>query len=187
MHEKKAIPLAAAVAVLAVLLGTVIQQSAVYGAPSSKTPSPRPTLKVKVSSHVCEEGDQVDVWFYITNPSTDMEDNDFMVIPGEPIHKVEVHSITLHCITPSGTMYECRFDAPSGSDQPPARWEDTIAYPMETSLVLCVALAQTGGVGTYKYTCTAKVTYEEETFYIQRTFRVQAQSPDTGPPDPEPL
>ncbi len=113
MHEKKAIPLAA-VAVLAVLLGTVIHQSAVYGAPSSKPPSPRPILTVKVSSHMCKANEVVDVWFYITNPSTDMETDDGI---SEPIHKVEVHSISVECITPDGTRDVWFFEPPSPSSQ----------------------------------------------------------------------
>jgi hypothetical protein len=181
MREKRVIPLVA-VAVAALLLGTVVQQSAVYGAPSSKTPSARPILKTKVSSHVCETGEHVDVWFYITNPSANMEDDDMITIPGEPIHKVEVHSISVQCVPPGGIAWETTFVAPYASEEQPARWEDTIVYPMETSMVLCVAFAYTEGVGIYEYTCTAEVTYEEETFYTQHTFRVRVQSPHSTIP-----
>ena len=179
MHEKKAIPLAA-VAVIALLLGTVIQQSAVYGAPSSKTPSPRPILKVKVSRHVCEAGELVHVWFYITNPSTDMAT--WGKLPPELGHIVEVNSISLECILPDGTGYERTFVPPDASLIPPTEWVDTTVYPMETSMVFYIGLAHTEGVGTYEYNCTANVTlhvtpFEEETLSIQRTFRVQAQRP----------
>jgi hypothetical protein len=100
----------------------------------------RPILKVVTTSprqtHI--DGDAIDTWLYVTNPSQSMDR--LMLLPDPPyteiLHTVTINYLKIDSVDPDGTQFSDTYYPPEGEPQDwdDYRW-DAIVNPRETSLV----------------------------------------------------
>jgi hypothetical protein len=168
-----------AVVLIAVCLATVILQSAMASPQTTRTKKAL-TFSLKIDTRAIQVGESAWTWLYVANPSADMEMAPSNPVPPpleiKPVHRVEVHSLTITEVSPTGVTTISAFE-PDGTDGIDElfryRW-DPVVYPLETSMVFFIGWGHEEGhlLGVYKYTYTLSVTYEGETFDLEQTFRL---------------
>ena len=105
-------------------------------------PSNRPILKVSLTSKLTYiDGEPVDTWLYVTNPSRSMDRLGLLPDPPytEILHTITINYLQINFIDSDGTEYINTYYPPEGEPQDwdDYRW-DAVVNPRETSLVFYI-------------------------------------------------
>lgn len=152
------------------VVSALVLISALVAITMAKPKANHMVFEVEVSDYKVRKGvdEMYDMWFYVTNPSRDMETAP--TVQRLPVHVVTVQLLTMRVENPDGTIDEIDLDP---SVHFAYRW-NLVVYPGERSLVFFIGTAVASlDTGTYQYTYTLNVEFEGTSYDLEQSFKIQ--------------